>query len=537
MLIIRRTFMLLFTAVLALAIASPVSAATFPTPTGLTSTARTYDSLTLAWNPVAGAPTYRVQLSTSSSMSSPKYKAFASNGGVFTGLKPATKYYFRVAVGDAAGATALSPYTPQTYPSRTTASLPSMATPSNLRSTAQTPDTLALAWDEVAGAPRYRVRYSTSSTMSTSNSVTSTTTTRTLTGLTANTRYYFKVAVIDPTNTYRFSPYTASPFPSARTTALPPTPSADLHVGSFNIYGANNDSKATGEAKTWAERKPGVVADIIGEKADVVGLQEANQSTIYNLPGGVNQFTDLRNGLNAAGQPYELANTNGYNCAKPSTSSNCSYVDQGASNGTRIIYNTATVSLVGQGSFRYTKQTSSTHRYFAWATFQHKSTGNRFFFATTHLQPGDAVAREAQWKELIAKVKSLNTTNLPVIITGDFNTSKFSSPAATMLPTMKSAGFLDVLNQTYGDSTPTSPPAEKLTNAWINSFNDFRRDITPYSYSTARTKVGNSIDWVFTTAMRVRELKVVIDFDPATLRVIGVIPSDHNMIRATVVLP
>jgi hypothetical protein len=61
----------------------------------------------------------------------------------------------------------------------------------------------------------------------------------------------------------------------------------------------------------------------------------------------------------------------------------------------------------------------------------------------------------------------------------------------------------------------------------------------PYSYwEHQTTKLGNSIDWVFASnALVVKEWETVIDFDPTTLRITGVIPSDHNMIRATVVIP
>ena len=106
-----------------------------------------------------------------------------------------------------------------------------------------------------------------------------------------------------------------------------------------------------------------------------------------------------------------------------------------------------------------------------------------------------------------------------------------------MLPAMKAAGFGDVMNQQYQVNPPVSPRAEVVVNGWINSFNDYRRDITPYSYSTNHAKVGNGIDWVFATnSLRVKQWKVVIDFNPATLQINGVIPSDHNMISAVLVL-
>ena len=63
---------------------------------------------------------------------------------------------------------------------------------------------------------------------------------------------------------------------------------------------------------------------------------------------------------------------------------------------------------------------------------------------------------------------------------------------------MKSAGFGDVMNQEYQVNPPKNVRAEQVINGWINSFNDYRRDITPYSYRRA-DQVGNGIDWVFAT--------------------------------------
>jgi len=62
--------------------------------------------------------------------------------------------------------------------------------------------------------------------------------------------------------------------------------------------------------------------------------------------------------------------------------------------------------------------------------------------------------------------------------------------------------------------------------------------VRTFGYDDARTKTGNNIDYVFATnSLLVKEWKMVIKYDPTTLRVDGVIPSDHNMVRATVTLP
>ncbi|MEO6472159.1 MAG: endonuclease/exonuclease/phosphatase family protein [Aeromicrobium sp.] len=295
--------------------------------------------------------------------------------------------------------------------------------------------------------------------------------------------------------------------------ATTPSP-GDLRVGTFNISGANNDSHATGEQKVWSVRKPVVVRQIVGENSDVIGLQEAYEGTL--------QYTDLRNALNAAGKKFEVTNT-----------------DKSASRGTRIIYNTSTLTLLKSGSFKYVHQVSgSTDRYFVWATFQQIATGKQFFFTSTHLSPNSSTVKKQEWQELIPKIKALNTGRLPVIAVGDFNTSKFGAAAQDMLPAMKTAGFGDVMNQEYQVNPPRSPRAETSINRWINSFNGFRRDVSLYSYPSRHDKVGNGIDWVFATnTLRVKKWKVVIYYDASTLQITGVIPSDHNMVSSTVVLP
>lgn len=523
--------------VLAALVGGTPAQAAYPTPGHLRAVSVTPTTLSLRWDPVAGASRYRVQLSTSSTMSSATYHRFSGAAGTIRNLVPKTKYHFRVAVIDPVSGAKLSAYTRPTYPSATTSTVP---VPTNLRSTGSTSSSISLTWDASEGASLYRIQRSTSPDMSNASYPRSVTPTTTLTGLKAGTRYYFRVRVITSSGA-GVTAYTPTPVEAA-TQAPPPPPTAvtsDIRVASFNVRGVNNDAQASGDERPWAERRAGVVGDILGERADVVGLQEANQSLIYGdrLQDGANQFLDLKIGLEKAGGHYALTDEDPYNCVRATSSRNCEYQDRGASGDTRILYNTDTVTMVSSGSFKYAHQSANkTDRYLVWAILGMKASGRQFLFTSTHLDPYSAADREAEWRELIAKVNQLKGSR-PVVSVGDFNTSKFSDAAQRMLPAMKAAGYGDVLNQEYQVNPVRSPRAEKATNGWVNSFNDFRRDITPYSYEDRKDKAGNNIDWIFATnTLRVKEWKVVIDFDPSTLRVTGTIPSDHNMVRATLAL-
>ncbi len=167
-----------------------------------------------------------------------------------------------------------------------------------------------------------------------------------------------------------------------------------------------------------------------------------------------------------------------------------------------------------------------------------RATGGELFFADTHLDSYDTSVRVAQWRELIARVNLLKNGR-PVVVVGDFNTTKFSAWAAEMLPRMQAEGYGDVLDQQYDSAEIASPRARSLVNAWVSSSNHFARDVHDFSYDKDRgTKIGNNIDWVFASnGLAVKEWKTVVDFDPQSLVVDGVIPSDHCMVRATLVIP
>lgn len=323
--------------------------------------------------------------------------------------------------------------------------------------------------------------------------------------------------------------------------APPPASAAsgvDIRVGSFNIQSVSLDGHR-GQQRPWKQRRGKIIRQIMGERVAVIGLQEANPSKHFRnrLVSGSNQYLDLKNGLNRAGGHFAVANRHAYNCVRSSTPYKCRHKDRNASNGDRILYNTRKLRLLSVNAMKYSRQSSTTGLYLAWARFRSRANGHTFLFATTHLDPRNRSTRKAQWRQMIRKINHVKHGR-PVIVVGDFNTQKFDRMAKSMLPAMKRAGYGDVLNQKYRVNPSHHVRARKRIHGWVNTANHLNRNVKAWSYEGAHRKTGNGIDYVFASnRLKVPAYKVVVDFDPRSMRVNGILPSDHNMIRATIRLP
>ena len=98
---------------------------------------------------------------------------------------------------------------------------------------------------------------------------------------------------------------------------------------------------------------------------------------------------------------------------------------------------------------------------------------------------------------------------------------------------MRTAGYGDVLGQTYASSV-SHPRAAVLDRAWVNSYNGYRRDARLYSYEDAQSKIGNNIDWIFATnSLPVKKWVTAAPVSLSTFQLVGVIPSDHFLLQAT----
>lgn len=273
---------------------------------------------------------------------------------------------------------------------------------------------------------------------------------------------------------------------------------APLRVATFNVLKSAN--------LNWGARRIAVAETIRSQGLDVAGLQEATPATVA---GGVRQYMDI---VRLLGPDWALT--------EDST---------GATGEARTVYNRTRLDLVSQG---YEEVAGSTRfgvmRYITWAIFEQKSTSKQFVFINTHFVTSKVrnrfPARTAAAGQLVRVAKTVSQGRLPVIIAGDFNSAGYRNSSNGVYRTITGAGYVDPL--IVADRLGS---AEKRINADLKSVNKYARQ-------PRRDASAPMIDNVFVSPMRVAEWETVAKLD-GNGRVIGTIPSDHNMIRLTVYLP
>ena len=530
-----RPFVALCVAIALTAIGGSAVAADWPsaTPSGLAQSAASSSSVTMTWNAVSKAQKYRLQISTSSSMSNPTYKRSTDPTEVLSGLQPARSYYVKVRVITTDGVNR-SAY------SDAVRAWTSFSVPTGLSATRPDATSATFNWNDVAGAPRYRIQIADNSSMSGATYHRFTESEGTVEGLTAGKTYYAKVRVItdDGLNLSSYSPaVTVKPASSPPDEEPPATgDSKPMTVASYNIRCSNCYTGQNLE-RPWSERRGVVVAAILKQKPDVIGIQEASQGWLVS--GGhkidLSQFEDLRSRLRSGGTPYEITNPYRNNCVNSKTPNSCRYQDRGASKGTRIFFNTDTTKLVSQGSKKLPGCSGCNERYVAWAVLEQKSTGQKFFFAETQLQYGSSYynLRKAQMEAMMSEVDLRRTSNMPAFVVGDFNSTRYQKPSNAPYDEVISHGFIDPLGHTYmSPKISSKATAEKRIRANYNSLNSFLRTVPSF----ALNENGSNMDYILTTRMRTLVWETVLNLD-SNGKLAGVIPSDHQMIVAKVLLP
>lgn len=503
----------------------------YGTLTGLRSAESTVDAAVLTWSGKAGATRYRVRIAASKAMKNAAVSYATATRAEIKGLKRATDYYAQVRVVDDQ-LDALNDYSPAVKVTTQKAGGYSHLAPVGLRVTSVGSSTVGLSWSPRGAGLRYDLRRA-ADTAALSSARTVTATSHEATGLKPSTAYRFTVRVVDSTG----KPLSRDSDVVRATTE--PASKASIRVASYNVRCHYCSNTPAANELPWTRRREAVVATILSQYPDVVGIQEASQTRLIGSDGKAekdSQFDDL---VKRLGAPYKITNPYRYNCVNGYSASKCKAKSRGASKGTKIVYNSKTVTLVSHGTQRLTSPKGK-YRYAVWGIFTDKATKKSFFFINTHLEWEKDIApsttyydlRVAQARDLV-KVIADKSRGLPVVVAGDFNTSKRTLPDNAPYDILQAAGYLDPLGNGY-DSTTPAPTAfvQKRIHTNYNSFNGFRLD--PPRSSQVN---GSYVDYLFTSArVAVSEWETVVKLD-ATGRFDGVIPSDHNLIRATVVLP
>ncbi len=370
--------------------------------------------------------------------------------------------------------------------------------PQNLRGVVSTPTRFQVAWNPPATTtgpvPGYRVHYSTSENFSTYAGVSAdgTATTVVLPNLKPTATYYVRVAVVNGTT-----------LESPWSTTLTKKPFTAISVGTYNIK--DPDSTAQGP---WTTRGPRSAAAIVGQGVRLLGVQEVFED---------NDREDMLRFINdqAGGDFYKMV---------PEPDSN-------AGEDSRIVYDERVFRHMASGGLSYVAQNGSEERAFAWAKLQHRASYRFVLALTTRLSPRSDSVDVSQWRQLIRFVKqtaAASSAPLTVIITGDFNTTKFEPPAI-MLAEMRSAGYEDVLGQIRNSYSTYRNPSAKV-DAWISTSNRGLRDVREYDVATNRN--ANSIDYIFVSkALKATYFRVYAQ--PRTGYILNYLMSDHFLVRAT----
>ena len=151
---------------------------------------------------------------------------------------------------------------------------------------------------------------------------------------------------------------------------------------------------------------------------------------------------------------------------------------------------------------------NSNRRMVTWVRFRERVSGREFYFWNTHLDNDIELARQ-KGAALIVERANLLKTDLPIILTGDFNAIAGVSKAYEIL--VQTGGFAD-----------TWQLARERENEKMSTFHGFRKP----------AEQGERIDWILTRGPVTVDKSGIIIYAEN-----GQAPSDHFPVVARLVLP
>ena len=251
-----------------------------------------------------------------------------------------------------------------------------------------------------------------------------------------------------------------------------------LKVMTFNIRLSLDSDREN----SWVNRKDDALKLINYYHPDVMGVQEA-------VP---QQMTDIKTGL----KNYDFVGVGR---------------DDGANKGeySAIFYDTEKLQVLQSGTFWLSETPekpskgwdAAYNRVCTYALFKTKKGGKKFWAFNVHFDHVGNVAREKSAQLILDKIKNLNTKNLPVVLTGDFNLTDDTKP-------------IKLLSENLSDSFYHSKKAHYGPTGTFTAFD-------------VNTIPKDRIDYIFTKRFECTSIRTINDRRENLLY-----PSDHFPVLA-----
>ena len=255
----------------------------------------------------------------------------------------------------------------------------------------------------------------------------------------------------------------------------------ELDVLSYNIrYASPNDGP-----NLWKNRKGDMIETLSNINPDLLGLQEVLHIQLLELTNGMKEY---------------------------------SYIGVGREDGktkgeySPILYRKDAFEVLDSGTFWLSDTPSqisvgwdaALERICSYARFLHRQSGNEFWMFNTHFDHIGVLARANAARLILEKINALNTSSLPVVVTGDFNLEPYEEPIKIMQSS---------LEDVQKELTSTEPN--------YGTFNGF----------DTQTSGERRIDYIFQKGFK------LIEADHLWLKTKnGYWLSDHHLVRALLLI-
>lgn len=256
-------------------------------------------------------------------------------------------------------------------------------------------------------------------------------------------------------------------------------------IMSYNIRYKNSTDSING----WDHRKNNVAALIRYHQADIVGVQEAQPDQMADLEKLLPEFGWY-------GVPRVSGKSGEY---------------------TAILFKKERYQVLSSGTFWYSetpdvKESKSWDAFYprtaSWCKFKDKKSGNQFLVFNTHLDHRGVIAREKSAEVLLRQIQA-KAAGLPVVVTGDFNTTPGSAPYLRLTETKTLFDSFDLsetphygpVNTSSGFTVRTEPLRARIDYIFVNNKVKVRQHATLTDqqegrYYSDHLPVIAILDWV-----------------------------------------